>query len=135
MKALGFPLAPRAGAMAPGKEGGGAGDGGDDAALVNGGGGGSTNGVASAAAAPVPAAAAAPLLPQRSLGGFKIKVKLPPRQPSGDGGGAGVSAGGGMMPSSAPDANAASMKRPAEGPPADVGGAPAAPQKLKITLK
>lgn len=122
-----------ASAMAPGGEGGGAGDGGgnDDAAAVlrSNGGEGSTNGNAAAAPVPACAAAAAPP-PQRALGGFKIKVKLPPRGPSGDGG-ASV-AGDGM----ASDANAAtaSLKRPAEGQ--DVGGGAAGPpQKLKITLK
>ena len=63
---------------------------------------------------------------------FKIKVKLPPRQPSGDG--ASV-AGGGMAATDANANAAASLKRPADGPPADVGGAAAPPQKLKITLK
>ena len=125
--------------MAPGGEGGGPGDdggnnNGDAAALGNGGnGGGSTNG--NAAAAPVvssSAAAAVPPQQQRAPGGFKIKVKLPPRQPSGDG--ASV-AGGGMAATDANANAAASLKRPADGPPADVGGAAAPPQKLKITLK
>ena len=115
--------------MAPGRGDGGAGDGDSskDAALSNGGGG-STNGDAAAAPVPAGAGTAPPQQTQRALGGFKIKVKLPPRQPSGDG--ASV-AGDGM----ATDANAASLKRPAEGPPPDVGGAAGPPHKLKITLK
>lgn len=131
-------LARRAGAMAPGEEesrGGGEGGAGDDAAAARNGGNGVAAAPAHAPAAPAPAAPSAATVPpflqqqQRAPGGFKIKVKLPPRLPSGDGAGG----GGTTLPSSMP--TTATMKRPAEGPPLDASGAGAPPQKLKITLK
>ena len=131
-EALGFRLSPSA-VMAPGE--GGEGGGGDGHEGGVGGNGSALNGSGAEAVMPAAAAPPPPQQPQRAPGGFKIKVKLPPRQPSGDGGASVVGGGGGLGPASDANAVAASLKRPAEGPPADAGGAFGPPQKLKITLK
>jgi len=79
------------------------------------------------------------------LGGFKLKVKLPPRQQDAGGAGAATTPTGETGATTATNASSfLPLKRPAEGPPAEdaaaAGGiaspsAAAPPHKLKITLK